>query len=239
MYVIINDTGEYDMEQNTISLLEVIKLMKEVRHNTDSFLNSLKSSIYIEKNGIVINPGFIYINFFDNCFYSLTVDGYPFILDSNGIATFFFTGLNNDMEAESQIILDRNKNVITDALNHLNSNPPKYYATITNVKGYMSFQEDVDDFVIKGNCNSISIFQKDLNRLIVNYNVRDNIVSFGYSRKKFPLDLITEISDDSDSVKDYYRGMNETLKNTQIDIDNLPLVLKNQIESKHKDIIIK
>ena len=227
------------MEQNTISLLEVIQLMKEVRQNTDSFLKSLKLSIYIEKNGNIVNPKFVYISFFDNYFYILTINGYAYILDSNDEATFFLTGFNNDQEEEGQRILNRNKDVITYALNHLYSNPYKYYSVISNVRDYMGFENDVDDFVIKGNCNSISIFQKDLNRLIVNYNVRDNIVSFGYSRKKFPLDLITEISDDSDSVKAYYKGMNQTLRNTQIDIDNLPLVLKNQIESKHKDIIIK
>ena len=221
------------MEQNTISLSEIIQLMKEVKQKTDNFVENLKSSLYLEKNGKLVNPKFIHIRFFDNNFYTLTIDGCPFRLDSNGVATFYLMSFNRDKEVEGQKILNRNSDVITNALKHLHSNLPTYYVVFTNVKGYMNFEDVVGEIQVKVNCNNVSISSRNFGQLTVNYNIKDDNITLGSEMNEIPMDSIAEILGDKIDVEKIYMEIDKILKNTQISTEKLPLVLKNQMESKY------
>ena len=221
------------MEQNTISLSEIIQLMKEVKQNTDNFIEDLKSSLYLEKNGKLVNPKFIHIRFLDNSFYTLTIDGCPFRLDSNGVATFYLMSFNEDKEVEGQKILNRNSYVITNALKHLHSNSPKYFVVFTNVKGYMNFEDVIGETQVRVNCNKVSVSSRNFAQLTINYNIKDDNITLGSEANEISIDSIAEILGDKIDVEKIYMEINEFLKNTLISTEKLPLVLKNQMESKH------
>jgi len=225
------------VEQNTISLLEIIKLMKEVRENTDNFVENLKSSLYLERNGKLVNPKFVHIRFLSNdynTYYTITIDEFSFKLDSNGVATFNLMSFNRDKEAEGQKILNRNRDIITNALKHLQSNFPKYYVVFTNFKGYMNFEDVVGENQISVNCNKLSISSRNFGQLLtVNYNIKDDNITLGSEMNEISIDSITEILGDKINVEKIYIEINEFLKNTQIKIEKLPLVLKNQMEEKN------
>lgn len=225
------------MEQDTISLLEVTELMKDVRANTNDFINGLKSSIFLEKNGELVNPEKVWMNFYRDGRYYLIIDGYVFNLNSNGVAAFVNKLNTTESEDLSQMILNRNSDVITNALKHLYSEKPKYYVGATDDKNYMGFECDIDDNHVKVSTTSVSISAKEYGESSAfNYTVKDGSITFayrlGYAKREVSIDSISDVLGDKIDAESIYIKINEFLKNTQISTEKLPLVLKNQLESK-------
>lgn len=224
------------MKQNTISLLEIIQLMKEVKDNTDNFITNLKSSLYLEKDGKLINPKFVHIRFFDidEKYYTITIDGCPFKLDSNGVAIFYEMSFNKNKKEEGQSILNRNRDIITNALIHLHSNLPKYYVAFTNVKGYMSLEDAVGEIQVYADCNRLSINSNNFGQIsTINYIINDDNITIGPRNNEIPLNSIAEVLGDRIDVEKLNMLIDESLANIQVEIGKLPLVLKTQMESKY------
>ena len=160
------------MEQNKISLLEVIELMKEVRKKTDDFLNDLKLSIFLEKNGNIVNPNCVQIGYFNDSYYTLRIDDFSFRLDENG-GILLPSDLTEEEQVEYQKVLNTNSHVITDALTHLQENPPTYYVEFTNTAGYGGFNCKIgeDSIAIGPNVNELSFRAKQLSEYKIIYKI--------------------------------------------------------------------
>lgn len=214
------------MKENTIELSKVIELIQEVKQESIEFINGLKESIFVYKEGNHVNPQDVLIGYYDGK-YILQIEDDRFALNDND-DVIFVTKKTNTNE-----ILRSNYEVIKNTLNELQSNEPRYFVASTNVPGYMTFKVERPNLIIEYD-NGINI---------------DTIIAGSWKNIKYEIskDSITHINEIKESMADslFYNGHDIDdsfgkiiIKNTQINIDELPLILKTRLNNK-KSFVLK
>ena len=220
------------MVNNIINLMEVIDLMKMVRKNTNIFINNLKESLYIEKDGKLINPKHVQIRYF-NDYYLISIEGHSFILNEDGKAKSNVIGDFKDFEKESDEILNRNREIIQNALIHLHSDPYKYYMALSNIKGLMFYEGTYSGMKYAIRADKIILYSGNLDKIkAINYYAENDKITIETRKKEISLDTILKLSSNSIDGKTAHEMIENFLSNIYIDKEVLPLVLKKQLESE-------
>lgn len=221
------------MEPNKISVEEIIKLTRKIRENTERFINCLRQSLLIEKDGEIVNPKSVLIKYFDG-FYIIDIDDYSYKLNESGEIVFSSLIQNEEAEMKGKLILENNKKKIKNFLLHLQINKPQYYVSYTDDKGYMRFEDMVDGICVKGNCNKISI-EADFNeKMIINYKVNTEEITIENRGEEISLNMLLKISRDVEGMRKLCDSINALLKEFKINNDKLPLIIRSQLENKKK-----
>jgi len=211
------------------SIPEIITIMKKAREKTDNFITDLKQSLYIEKNGEQVHPKSVHIRYFDNSYYTLSIDGYSFKLDKEGNVCYLLQNLKSEEKEKGYSILERNHDVISAALKHLESNSPQYYVTFTNTLGYMTFKDSDDDVQIDGTIDKITFSSEQLGHgLSINYYINNDSITISTRNNEIPVTKLAEVLPEIDENQ-IYSFFERCLTNAHVKTEKLPLILKTQI----------
>lgn len=207
---------------NIIELSKVIELIQEVRKSTNDFYNGLKESLFIMKDGKMENPKNVLIGYIDKK-YILEIEDYAFSLDDNGNLITV-----TEKSIESDNFLKLNIDVIINALKELQNNEPQYYVSSTNEENYMNFIIHRSNLKIEYNSNQLVIYAQLTNGWKkLSYKIFEDSILYSKQNKGTLSDSLTY---DNSTIDDNIGKI--IIKNTQINIDELPLILKTRLNNK-------
>ena len=218
--------------KETISMVEVIELIKGVKADTKNFKENILNNIIMPDNRIP-KPSAVVLSYIEGVYIINLMPYGNYKIDKQGevVATS-----NNEHDHKLvENILSKNTKVLKEALLDLENNPPQYY--IGHVKPTTPYSEVVENGVSILKKYMSSIYQAGANRFEINSNglrlveaAKAYEVKYSVAKNKtfFSVKGIEITSPEAKQT-----ALDELLAK-EYPIENLPDVLKTKLEKQQK-----